>query len=281
MKKIVLIAFAFLLAVASLSAEDTIFLKNGEKLVVKIFRIDDDNIYYRHVGEEIDYQISKQKVSEIAFQNGRKEIFGPDIDKKIKLRINNPKRECVIVNDDYKVEDKLYVINEAEENTILSVYGQHYEYQDIVPLEINARIPADGKPHRVAKRIEKGKLDHYSAFMFVSNNDCFFKSFLYDDNLYIRLMEQNDSIELHEFLFDAPIKDYFWIHMQNESASVQVFLYDNKGNLVLDTGILPPNEKRQKFLLRERCIKAKVVVKGHAKVSLSEIKAATQILIVK
>lgn len=67
--------FISALFVSSAVAQDIILKRNGEKLSVFVYKIDDENVHYRFENESLEYEISRYKVKEILFSNGRKEIF--------------------------------------------------------------------------------------------------------------------------------------------------------------------------------------------------------------
>ncbi len=272
-------------------------------MAVKIFRIDDDNIYYRHVGEEIDYQISKQKVREIAFQNGRKEIFSDvddlpanEVTKGSKFMVNDTTKEYVAVNERMDAEDKLFITNSTGKPIIISIYGQHNETETIETLERNIVIPANNKPFRVAKIIKQGKLDHYTAFKIVveGKQSCSFYSVVSDDNLYVTLyqtskVETETNTKTHEYKTDStlvidfkcPAYGSFLIQHLNKEISVQVYLFDKDGNIIMDTGLLNSKTQSYKFDFQKIGVKAKVVVDGMATLSIKERKSNKHILIVK
>lgn len=293
MKKEVLFIFALLVSVVSLYAEDTIVMKTGEKLAVKIFKIDDDNIYYKYTGEDIDYQTSKQKILKVIHQNGRKESFSVAdekanvaVTKGTKFTINDSNREYVAVNERMDAEDKMYILNCTGKIIHVSIYGQNYKSQNIETLDKNIAIPADGKPYRVVKRIESGDLDHYSAFKIVvtENVNGFFDSAVSNDNLYMRVRTNSDAKNIsssteQEIFFEKPVTGNFMVQLINKSVLVKVYLYDNNEKLILDTGTLSLKQFN-KFKVDSECTKAKVIVDGVA-ILATKREGSTQILYVK
>ena len=72
---ICLLLFAALPLCAQEKANDVITLKNGVQIVGHIYKIDEENVYYRIGDEDFEYQISKQKVKEIRYANGNAKTF--------------------------------------------------------------------------------------------------------------------------------------------------------------------------------------------------------------
>lgn len=55
--------------------EDVIYLADGQQKKGKIVAISDDEIKFSYTGEEVIYELKKDKVSKIIFANGREEII--------------------------------------------------------------------------------------------------------------------------------------------------------------------------------------------------------------
>ncbi len=82
MKQFLLICF--FTAFAGLKAQDTLYLKNLEKLPVKLVEINPDNIKYKRFNN-LDgpvYSTQKSEINQIVFANGKKEIFQNFIEVK-------------------------------------------------------------------------------------------------------------------------------------------------------------------------------------------------------
>lgn len=57
--------------------EDVIYLSNGEQKKGKVVSISDDEIKFSYSGEEVIYELKKDKISKIVFANGREEVMVP------------------------------------------------------------------------------------------------------------------------------------------------------------------------------------------------------------
>ena len=77
MKKLLVIAAMMTLSGLSLSAQDTIKLKKGEELRVKVLKVTPSYIEYSYPNEDAVIQIQKKKVASIHYESGRVEEFSP------------------------------------------------------------------------------------------------------------------------------------------------------------------------------------------------------------
>ena len=77
MKKLLVIAAMMTLSGLSLSAQDTIKLKKGEELRVKVLKVTPSYIEYSYPNEDAIIQIQKKKVASIHYESGRVEEFTP------------------------------------------------------------------------------------------------------------------------------------------------------------------------------------------------------------
>ncbi|GEM_PF-6097842 len=165
MGKFRIISFLLLLSfvfVSNVIAQDIITQKNGEKLSVNIFKIDEEKIYYRYESETIEYQILKSNVKEIVFKNGRKEVFKSSKNENTSFEIEDVNREYVTNNID--LENCLFFSNLSSKEIHVTVYGLDIKSNVCEMLSKRELIAPKEKRHRLAKIVGKGNLDHYSAF---------------------------------------------------------------------------------------------------------------------
>ncbi|MCR5424891.1 MAG: hypothetical protein K6E93_09105 [Bacteroidales bacterium] len=72
MKKIVLL-FVCTVSVICVNAQDTVALKSGEKLFVKVVASKESSIMFKYPGEDLQNEKSKREISYIVYASGRKE----------------------------------------------------------------------------------------------------------------------------------------------------------------------------------------------------------------
>lgn len=82
MKKLGLFLFALITCLsltineaAAQQKEDVIYLSDGQQKKGKIVSISDDVIKFSYTGEEVLYELKKDKIAKIVFANGREEVF--------------------------------------------------------------------------------------------------------------------------------------------------------------------------------------------------------------
>ena len=185
-------------------AQDIVVKKNGEKLNVKIFKVDDTNIYFRYEGEDLEYQLSKGSLSEIIYKSGRKETFSESVAtipagaNGTKFTITDTSKEFVIINKDLKADEEFLVFNDTGHDIHLTIHGINHKTGLIEQLDNNVVIPSDRKKHNVAQSVEKGRFDHYEAFKVTvaeGHNDKYTSSIV-DDNIALSFWHNENEQEI-------------------------------------------------------------------------------------
>lgn len=82
MKKLGLFLFALITCLSLILSparaqqkEDVIYLADGQQKKGKIYSITDDLVKFSYSGEEVFYELKKDKIAKIVFANGREEVF--------------------------------------------------------------------------------------------------------------------------------------------------------------------------------------------------------------
>jgi hypothetical protein len=94
MKKLMTLFFVIICstAYAQTAKNDTIIKIDGNQIVGKIFTISEKEIAFSYQNETIIYTMSKDRIKEVFFSSGRKEIFNDNV--------KNDNKELVIINDE-------------------------------------------------------------------------------------------------------------------------------------------------------------------------------------
>lgn len=79
MKKMILFVAFFVLSF-SLSAQDKLVKHAGEDLDVKVIRLTESTVIFRHKGEDAEQVIGKAAVKEIVYSSGRKEVVSDKVE---------------------------------------------------------------------------------------------------------------------------------------------------------------------------------------------------------
>ena len=82
MKKLVFVLSGVAFAICA-NAQDTVALKNGEKLYVKVVANKEASIMFTYPGEELQNEKSKREISYIVYASGRKEEIHYGLDLPI------------------------------------------------------------------------------------------------------------------------------------------------------------------------------------------------------
>ena len=82
MKKLVFVLSGIAFAICA-NAQDTVALKNGEKLYVKVVANKEASIMFTYPGEELQNEKSKREISYIVYASGRKEEIHYGLDLPI------------------------------------------------------------------------------------------------------------------------------------------------------------------------------------------------------
>ncbi len=75
----ILLTLTFALMCFFANAQDKIFTHKGDSIVCTITEVGDKTIKYKHTGEELVNTISKNIVSQLLFNNGRKQVISEKI----------------------------------------------------------------------------------------------------------------------------------------------------------------------------------------------------------
>jgi hypothetical protein len=85
MKKLGLFLFALITCLSltlsqarAQQKEDVIYLADGQQKKGKIYSITDDLVKFSYSGEEVFYELKKDKIAKIVFANGREEVFSSE-----------------------------------------------------------------------------------------------------------------------------------------------------------------------------------------------------------
>jgi len=175
-----------LLASFSAAAQDKVIKANGDTINVKVVKIDDDNIFYKYEGEDLEYQISKDNISEITFKSGRKETYNssatnatpaespenaaPEPPANVdttrvaqeEVPINNV---FTVTNNDMSVDNKIFIYNLTGKELQISVHGTNYKtgHSDLLD---HITLSNKQDKRRLASKVKRGTLDHYTNFTF-------------------------------------------------------------------------------------------------------------------
>lgn len=82
MKKFVLL-FACVTSMICVNAQDTVVLKNGEKLFVKVVANKESSIMFTYPGEDLQNEKNKREISYIIYSSGRREEIHYGLDLPI------------------------------------------------------------------------------------------------------------------------------------------------------------------------------------------------------
>ena len=228
-------------------AQDIVVKKNGEKLNVKIFKVDDTNIYFRYEGEDLEYQLSKENLSEIIYKSGRKETFSESVAtipagaNGTKFTITDTSKEFVIINKDLKADEEFIIFNNTGHDIHLTIHGINHKTGIIEQLDNNVLVPSDGKKYNVAQSVQKGRFDHYEAFkIFVAegHNDKYTSSTA-DENMTVSFWNNENEQEI--------------VLKKTTSEKLTVYVYNSQINMIkvkvlgIDGTVLFESEKTNGF----------------------------------
>lgn len=228
-------------------AQDIVVKKNGEKLNVKIFKVDDTNIYFRYEGEDLEYQLSKENLSEIIYKSGRKETFSESVAtipagaNGTKFTITDTSKEFVIINKDLKADEEFIIFNNTGHDIHLTIHGINHKTGIIEQLDNNVLVPSDGKKYNVAQSVQKGRFDHYEAFkIFVAegHNDKYTSSTA-DENMTVSFWNNENEQEI--------------VLKKTTSEKLTVYVYNSQINMIKvkvlgsDGSVLFESEKTNGF----------------------------------
>lgn len=103
MKNLMILFFVIIYstAYAQTAKNDTIIKKDGNQIIAKIFTVNEKEITFSYLNETIIYTMSKNRIKEVFFSSGRKEIFDEFDEKEIfeEKEIFND-NELIIINDE-------------------------------------------------------------------------------------------------------------------------------------------------------------------------------------
>lgn len=117
MKKILLL-LACIAIVAGAYAQDTVALKNGEKLFVKVVANKEASIIFTYPGEDLQNEKSKREISYIVYASGRREEIHYGLD----LPVINGEEDWEKVIETY-VEDDVTGLTRVQELKAKSGWG--------------------------------------------------------------------------------------------------------------------------------------------------------------
>lgn len=197
--------YMMLLAFGSAYAQDKVVKASGDTIDVKVTKIDDTSIFYKFDGEDLEYQIAKDNVSEITFQSGRKETYSSTIATKTQSNIEEKAEETVInnvftvENRDMVVDNKIFIYNLTGKELQISVHGTNYRtgYPDMID---HTTLSNKQDKKRLASKVKRGHLDHYTSFTFTidSGRQKKFFSTIVDNDLFVYVWEA-------EYIYDLPL----------------------------------------------------------------------------
>jgi len=134
-------------------AQDTVVMKNGDTISVKVFKIDGNNVYYKYQGEDLEYQIPKSQINEIKYRNGRKETFNT-----VSKSVEKAESEILdFVESAAKakveaVEAAMAIVNALAEAAVSNA-------ETMTETKIQAQAAAEAAMAEAGKALEKAKIE--------------------------------------------------------------------------------------------------------------------------